>query len=232
MENFLYNDISAQLEKQIRSEAFAVGEKLPSERVLAQQYGVSRNVVREALRTLSEKGLVEIRMGKGTYIPAHRDEQIAARLGDAISNSTATLFEILEVREALELAIVAKSVARAGAEDVERLKRIYEAMEKARGNPERFVALDEKFHIGLAQSCGNSTFVLLTNVFYRLTDQRLFEISRLFPERIESAQTEHKKLIRSIEKHDSEAALATMRVHLRDIREDLSKMNIDGSKNS
>lgn len=232
MENFLYNDISEQLEKQIRADVYAAGEKLPSERELAQQYGVSRNVVREALRTLSEKGLVDIRMGKGTYIPAHRDEQIAARLGDAICNSTTTLFEILEVRETLELAIVVKAADRAGPEDMERLKRTYAAMEKARSSPERFVALDEKFHIQLAQSCGNSTFVLLTNVFYRLTDQGLFAISRLFPSRIASAQEEHKNIIRSIEKHDSAAALETMRLHFKDIREDLSKMNTNNMRNS
>lgn len=224
MEKFLYNDIAVQLEKQIRSDVFTAGEKLPSERFLAQQYSVSRNVVREALRTLSERGLVEIRIGKGAYIPVHRDEQIAARLGDAICNGTATLSEILEVREALELTIVAKSAVCSTAEDVRQLKKIYASMEKSRSDPEYFVTLDEQFHIELAHTCGNSLFVLLTNVFYRVTDRKLFSISRLFPERIESAQEEHKKIIRSIERHDREAALENMRVHLRDVREDIEKI--------
>lgn len=232
MEKFLYDDILTQLEEQIRSDAFGAGEKLPSERFLAQHYGVSRNVVREALRTLSERGLVEVRMGKGAYIPAHRDEQIAARLGDAICSSTATLSDILEVREALELAIVVKSAQRSTEADVKRLKQIYSALEKERGNPKRFAALDAQFHIALAQACGNSTFVMLTNVFYHVTDRKLFNLSLLFPERIESAQAEHRKIILGVEKHDAEAALATMHDHLRDIREYISKMNEAGMSNS
>lgn len=232
VEKFLYNDIAFQLEKQIRSNAFSEGQKLPSERFLAQQYGVSRNVIREALRTLSERGLVGIRTGKGAYVPMHRDEQIAERLGNAICNSTATLSEILEVREALELTIVEKSAVRSAAEDIRRLKKIYCAMERACSNPEHFVALDERFHIELAHTCGNSMFVLLTNVFYRVTDQKLFRISRLFPERIESAQTEHANIISSIEKHDAEAALENMRIHLRDVREDIEKMNEIVDENS
>lgn len=232
VEKFLYNDIAGQLEKQIRWNAFAADEKLPSERFLAQQYGVSRNVIREALRTLSERGLVEIRIGKGAYLSANRDEQIAARLGEAICNGTATLSEILEVREVLELTIVEKSALCSTAEDVRHLKKIFAAMEKSRSDPEHFVALDEQFHLELAPTCGNRLFVLLTNVFYHVTDQKLFSISRLFPERIESAQTEHKEIIRSIEMHDAEAARENMRIHLRDVSEDIERMNAAGKSDS
>ena len=228
VEKFLYSDIAGQLERQIRRNAFTTDEKLPSERFLSQQYGVSRNVIREALRTLSERGLVEIRIGKGAYLSAHRDEQMAARLGDVICNGTATLSEILEVREALELTIVEKSAECSAAEGIERLKKIYAAMEKSRCDPEHFVALDEQFHLELATTCGNSLFVLLTNVFYHVTDQKLFSISRLFPERIESAQEEHKRIIRSIETHDGTAARENMKLHLRDVRDDIEKMNTFG----
>ena len=70
MSNYLYTNIVEELEESIRSGKLSEGMKLPSERALAEEYGVSRNVVREAYKIMSEKGIVDIQIGKGAFVCA------------------------------------------------------------------------------------------------------------------------------------------------------------------
>ena len=77
--DYLYADIYKKLEEKIKN--MEVGEKLPSERAMVQEYGVSRNVLREALVLLSERGLIEIRPGKGSYVTNQHKASLAKQFG-------------------------------------------------------------------------------------------------------------------------------------------------------
>ncbi|MEX2461547.1 MAG: GntR family transcriptional regulator [Paenibacillaceae bacterium] len=106
MKKLLYNEISDQIERKINEGIYSEGKKLPSERLLSDEYGVSRNVIREAVRLLSEKGLLEIKPGKGIYVISPNGEMITDAIKRVLQTKGATLHEMLEVREALETSVI------------------------------------------------------------------------------------------------------------------------------
>ena len=136
MADFLYNNIAQQLEKEIQG--LPEGTRLPSERDMAQKYGVSRNVLREAVRLLSEKGLLNSQPGRGIYVANDSKGKFADRLEELLLHSDSGLAEMVEVRESLEMAIVEKAVLKASDADVRDLMRLYQAMEAARDDVEGF----------------------------------------------------------------------------------------------
>lgn len=224
MPDFLYATISEQIEGKILDGSYTLGEKLPSERRMSEEFGVSRNVVREALRALSEKGLVNIHTGKGVFVTIPDDGLIANKLETAIISSKYSLLDVLEVRESIELSVIKKASKLATEENITSLKKIYAKMEECRKNATGFVANDIKFHSELAKCTKNRMYELLTNVFLKLVDEKIFMLSMIYPMRIESAQTEHKDIIDAIEAHDSQRASSVIRVHLEYIRKELTNM--------
>ena len=97
MATTLSAEIAAKLENKVK--LMKVGEKLPSERKLAEELGVSRNMLRESLRVLSEKGVIEILPGKGAYVSNRQEDRIADQLTDILFDSKSNLIDIVEVRK-------------------------------------------------------------------------------------------------------------------------------------
>lgn len=205
MTGFLYNDVAARIEKEIRP--LEVGTRLPSEREMAVNYGVSRNVLREALRLLSEKGILVIHPGKGVYVANESRDRFADRLEDMLQYSDSDLNDIVEVRKTLELGVVQKAVEKATEQDIQDLRQLYDEMEIARTNIQEFNRLDRQFHIRLAKCTQNSLYTILVDVFFQLTDEKLFFLTQLFPSRTNSAQREHLELIESMRQRNASQAL-------------------------
>lgn len=211
MADFLYNHIAQQLEKEIQG--LPEGTRLPSERDMAQKYGVSRNVLREAVRLLSEKGLLSSQPGRGIYVTNDSKGKFADRLEELLLHSDSGLAEMVEVRETLEMAIVEKAVLKATQQDVQDLMRLYQAMEGAREDVEGFNRLDREFHVRMAKCTQNSIFPILVNAFFQITDEKLFLLTELFPGRIASAQREHRRFVEAILNRDVQEGLAVARKH-------------------
>ena len=211
MADFLYNNIAQQLEKEIQG--LPEGTRLPSERDMAQKYGVSRNVLREAVRLLSEKGLLNSQPGRGIYVANDSKGKFADRLEELLLHSDSGLAEMVEVRESLEMAIVEKAVLKASDADVRDLMRLYQAMEAARDDVEGFNRLDREFHVQLAKCTHNTIFPILINAFFQITDEKLFLLTELFPGRIDSAQREHRRCVEAILNRDVEEGRAVARKH-------------------
>jgi Transcriptional regulators len=211
MTNLIYNDISVQLEEKIRG--MEVGEKLPSERTMAEMFGVSRNMLRESLRLLSEKGIIEIRPGKGVYVADKKDKKLVEQLESLLFDQENSLIDIVEARETLELAVLLKAVEKADREDIQTLEEIFKHMEEARNNVKVFNEHDIEFHVRLAKSTKNSMFPLLISTLYNLTDRKLFRLTELYPSRVVSAQREHRSIISAIRNRDMELAREVARKH-------------------
>lgn len=224
MNNFLYEDIVVDIKEQIESGKLIEGEKLPSERMMVEKYGVSRNVIREALKVLSEKELVSIRPGKGAYVNILDNEQVFKKLELAVLASKSTLLEILDVREIVEKAIVQKAVEKAKPIDIEKLKDLYEKMQSHLILHTNFASEDAKFHEELANCSGNSMLKVLIKTFYTLTDKKLFLVSQLYSRKLEQAQCEHKVIIEAIEERDTQKAVDAMSRHMACIREQLESL--------
>lgn len=219
MSNFLYNDISEQLEEKIHD--MPVGAKLPSERTMAEEFGVSRNVLREALRVLSEKGIIEIHSGRGAFVADKQNEKLVSQLESILFENVNSLSDIEEVREAVELAVFEKAVERATDEDIQILEEIYGELELSKENPKKYNSADIRFHIQVANSTHNSVFPVLISALYNLTDKKLFRITELYPTRVNSGQREHRAIIDAIKKRDVNAARAVGQKHfnIKDILE-------------
>ncbi|UTH72369.1 FadR/GntR family transcriptional regulator [Chromobacterium sp. IIBBL 290-4] len=150
------------LGQQLAAGRWPVGCKMPTEPELAEELGISRNTVREAIRVLLYAGLLEVRQGDGTYVRA------VINPGEAMRTiSRASLREHLEVRCLLE-----ESAARLAAEraDDGELSRIAAALEQLRGDPasdtpENYAQRDIVFHVAIADACGNQALAGLYRYF-------------------------------------------------------------------
>ena len=142
MSALLYNDVCSKIEQQIKDNIYIEGEKLPSERTMSIEYGVSRNVIRESVRLLSEKGLLEIKPGKGIYAKKPDGELITDSIKRVLQSKGATLLEMTEVREALEIAVIQKAVERVTTENMKELKSTFNEMEKHVRDVPRFIEYD------------------------------------------------------------------------------------------
>jgi GntR family transcriptional repressor for pyruvate dehydrogenase complex len=216
----LYEQIVQQVEESIHKGTLKPGDQLPPERELAQQFGVSRTAVREAVKALREKGLVEAYPGRGTFIMDGASYSIRLSLDRMMKVGQAEGSGYLaEVREILEPEIAALAATRAGEEDLAAMREAVAVMNDAKKDPEAFIEADLDFHLALAEAAANPLILsLIDSIVGLLREQRM----RIFqveggPER---GQYHHKRVLEAIEHRDSAGAREAMKAHLGQVRED------------
>ena len=208
----LYRQIADQIAALIERGEYAVGARLPPERDLAQQLGVSRPSVREALIALEVEGYVEVRVGSGVYV-----------LGPRPANSTARLpadsgpFELIKARWLIEAECAALAAKHATRAQVRGMEEALEQMDAERAKGNMPLAADRQFHLRIAEGSGNSALAL---VVHTLWDQRtgplFLRLEHHFdtPGLWEAALAEHRAIVEAIARHDAQGARAAMRRHM------------------
>ncbi len=216
----LYEQIVDQIESRIVAGELKVGDQLPSERELAEQFMVSRIAVREAVKSLRQKGLVEIRPGRGTFVTngtpgaVRHSLDMLMKFGSAEGSSN-----LVEVREILEPEIAALAATRITEGHIAKMKKAVEIMETALNDAETFVEADLDFHIALAEGTLNPIILILINsIIGLLREQR--KRTGLVPGGLERGQHHHKIILDAIIRRDSQAARQAMQDHLQQVRED------------
>jgi GntR family transcriptional repressor for pyruvate dehydrogenase complex len=219
----LYEQIVQQIEDSILGGDLKGGEQLPAERELAQQFGVSRTAVREAMKTLREKGLVEAYAGRGTFVTHGTARSMRQTLDRMMRTGPSEgAVHLVEVREILEPEIAALAARRADEDARSAMRESITVMDAARLDPEGFIEGDLDFHLALAEAAGNPLILsLIDSIVGLLREQRL----RTYyvdggPER---GQYHHKRILEAIERRDPRSARDAMYAHLRQVREDSSK---------
>jgi GntR family transcriptional repressor for pyruvate dehydrogenase complex len=216
----LYEQIVQQVEESIHKGAMKPGDQLPPERELAQQFGVSRTAVREAVKALREKGLVEAYPGRGTFITDGTSYSMRQSLDRMLRVGQAEGSGFLaEVREILEPEIAGMAAARADAEDLASMREQIAVMDGARREPDEFIEADLDFHLALAEAAANPIILsLIDSIVGLLREQRMgiFQVEG-GPER---GQYHHKKIMEAIEHRDAAGAREAMKAHLQQVRED------------
>jgi GntR family transcriptional regulator, transcriptional repressor for pyruvate dehydrogenase complex len=209
----LYQQVADQIRKLIEQGSFGPGSRLPPERELALQLGVSRPSLREALIALDIHGIVEIRMGSGVYVCAARlpaDVEMRA-LGESPS-------ELMQARAVLESSVIALAAARATRQGLDRVKTCLDAMRHEMQRGDHPVETDRRFHVGIAELAGNS---ILARMVGELFDGRHEAISSRMARRSESAHAwevafqEHERIYQALEARDPQEAAAAMSTHLK-----------------
>ena len=209
--------IAARLREAIFAGRYALGERLPAERELAEHFGASRGTVREALKRLEEQRLLVRRMGSGTFV--NHEQSLES---SDISDRTSPL-ELIEVRLALEPAICRLAALNGTARDLSKLGESIEKLEQAK-DLDSFSQADEAFHLCLAEATHNP---LMIHLFSFTNAVRAHEQWALMKEKILSANNidrynqQHRQIYEALRSRDVEAAVSAIESHLKKAREDL-----------
>ena len=216
----LYEQIVQQIEESILKGTLKAGDQLPAERELAQRFGVSRTAVREAVKALREKGLVEAYSGRGTFITdgtsqaVRQSFDLMVKIGQPEGST-----DLAEVRSILEPEIAALAAERASEADRTTLREAVAVMDRSLKDADAYIEADLDFHLALAEAAANPLILsLIDSIVGLLREQRL----RIFrveggPER---GQVHHKRILEAMEKRDAKMAREAMKVHLEQVRED------------
>jgi GntR family transcriptional repressor for pyruvate dehydrogenase complex len=216
----LYEQIVQQIEESVLRGVLKAGDQLPAERDLALQFGVSRTAVREAVKALREKGLVEAYSGRGTFITDGTSQAIRHSIGLMIKIGQPNgSNHLAEMRGILEPEIAALAATRIQETHLTLMREAVALMNRAQEDPDAYIEADLDFHLALAEAADNPLILsLLDSIVALLREQRI----RIFqveggPSR---GQYHHKRILQAVEQHDPEKARAAMRAHLQQVRED------------
>jgi DNA-binding FadR family transcriptional regulator len=219
----LYRQIADQIRALIRSREFAAGARLPPERDLARQLGVSRPSVREALIALEVEGLVEVKIGSGIYVLEPRSD------GEAGTPVQAAMgpFELLRARWIIESECAALAAKVAKRPQIAAIEEALQQMEAVANDEKRQpLAGDRLFHLRIAEATGNGALVAVVKMLWEERMGPLF--ARLehhydSPSQWTHAIAEHRAVLDAIARRDMPGARAAMQRHLDKAYKRLSK---------
>ena len=214
----LYRQIAEQLRQLMASGEFAVGSRLPAERDLALQLGVSRPSVREALIALEVEGMIEVRTGSGIYVQSHSTTK--NRKTRKITDTPADWgpLEVMSARLLIESEVAALAATHAQKSDLKAIKAGLQQMKLEAARDEVPRDGDEAFHEAIAKACGNSVLLDTVQRYWQARNGPLFErLGDYFehPQSWQAAIAEHQQVLLAIEAHDATAARKAMQKHLK-----------------
>lgn len=216
----IYENIVEQIEQQILSGNLTPGDKLPSERELGEQFEVSRTAVREAMKTLRQKGLVEINPGRGTFVIDSTSQAMRHSLGLMVKiEQLEGTQNLVEVREIIEPEIAALAARRATYEDFAAMSESITAMDNALDDADAFIEADLNFHLALAEGTQNALVLVLIDALIDVLRELRKRTSQT-PGGLERAQYHHKLILQAVERRDLDGARECMRTHMQQVRED------------
>jgi DNA-binding FadR family transcriptional regulator len=217
----LYRQIADQIAELIEKGEYGAGERLPPERDLAKQLGVSRPSVREALIALEVEGYVEVRVGSGVYVvgagPALRSPPLPADSGP---------FELIRARWLIEAECAALAAKEATRAQVRAMEEALDQMEAERDRGVMPLAADRLFHMRIAEGSGNSALALVVKTLWDQRTGPLFlRLEHHFdtPELWGVAIQEHRAIVAAIARHDGAGARLAMRQHMNHAAKRFSK---------
>jgi GntR family transcriptional repressor for pyruvate dehydrogenase complex len=204
-----------------------VGDQLPSERELSELFGVSRTAVRDAVNALREKGLVEVRPGKGTFIADIADRSLGV-VRDSLGLMVGSMLDkgladLIQVRTILEPEIAAIAAACAREEDLETLQSALDTMESALDDADVFIESDLEFHLALAKATQNPLIPVLIDPIIDLLRDHRWRMS-MVEGGSERGQYHHRRIFSAVLKRDPAAARKAMTAHMEQVVQDSSAL--------
>jgi GntR family transcriptional repressor for pyruvate dehydrogenase complex len=212
----LTDKVAEALVRLIRGGEYADGSRLPSEKEMAERFGVSRTVIREAVSRLKSEGLVESFQGKGVFV-RRTSADVPFRIDQGATDSVRSVLHIVELRKGIEAEAAALAAARRSEGELKEIQRALRELERHAHGGEGGVAADKAFHRAIAQATGNPHLLSLWDFIgqflgsaIRLT--RAYEAQH--PKLIGQVRREHGAVADAIARRDPEAARTAARRHL------------------
>ena len=220
----LTEEIVRQVENLILNQELRLGDALPPERELAAQMQVSRNILREAISMLVQKGLLEVRPGSGTYVARPSADFLRDSLDFFVRFRDSGLYDLIEARYALETHIAYLAAQQATEEDSEFIFARLRELETTVGDPERYVEADVCFHSAVAKAAKNEILQLMLDSIRGALRENIRILLEHHPTAVEDAMRFHRRIARAVREHSPEEARAAMREHLKSVRRGLEEL--------
>lgn len=222
----LYEQVLEILETKITAGDFHVGDRLPTENELSSIYRVSRTVIREAIKVLKEKGLVETRVAKGTFVVASVSKGIGSSFDDAVKlNPNGGFKHLIEVRLILEPEMAHLAAIRASDGDIAKMQQAIVEMDEAiqKNDVNDYLKSDYAFHMAMAETTGNPLIsIIIAPVVNLMRDQQYYHLSHVVDGNKRS-QHNHIRIMEGISQHDSIAARNAMYQHILQVQSDMEE---------
>jgi len=210
----LSDKVTEAILQTIVSSRLKPGDALPPERELGKQFGVSRTVIREAVRALAAKGLLEVRSGSGVRIVAVDESTVRESMRHFVHGSSLEYEKVDEMRRVLEVAAAGLAAERATGDDIAAIDETIDAFENECRNLEKSVLHDLAFHRAIARATHNELFLVLhDSMGEMLLEVRRRNLSRGRDER-RLVVAMHRQIRDAVAAHDAPAAQQAMRDHL------------------
>ncbi|KLU63236.1 HTH-type transcriptional regulator LutR [Peptococcaceae bacterium CEB3] len=222
----IYEEIAEQLRKLVAGGKLKPGDRLPSERELAERLQVSRASVREALSALEMMGLVEVRSGEGTYVRHVNMDSVVAPLAWVLALEKDTVEQLMEVRKILETQAVRLAAERAEEPEIREMSEALEIMRQDLETGELGEVADHRFHFAITQATHNQILVRIMNSISDTMHETL-KISRrkMFSSKpmLEKLYHEHAGIWEAVRERDPAKASQRMLDHLIGVEEETLK---------
>jgi GntR family transcriptional regulator, transcriptional repressor for pyruvate dehydrogenase complex len=204
----------------ISSNGYESGDRLPPERVLVEQLGVSRTVVREALSLLETRGLLQVEHGRGAVVSDNGTRALHDNLESILRVRPNTIWELMEMREALEVQVAGLAAERANQQDIVAMRAALDKMRSKIDAPEGYVDADVEFHELLARSAHNEVLLRMIEPItgLLLASRRMTGAQ---PPNARRALRAHEEILKQVEAGNTEGAREAMRDHLATTKGDI-----------
>lgn len=209
------------IKQQIEEGALSPGDRLPSERALAEQLEVSRTSIKEAFVVMQSEGLIEVKHGSGARLLKDNTEDIMIKMNLIINQTTLNIVELMELRQAVEGEAASLAAIRSSKDDLAKIKTALENLEKAVLNKELAAEEDLQFHVSIAKASRNLLFV---EVMYLLSQRMLTalatsrEETQKKPGKSLMIYEEHITIFEAIADGDAALAREAMNNHLSNVK--------------
>lgn len=215
----LSQSVAGELEEAILAGRFEIGARLPSEQTLADQFGVSRNVIREALKMVQTHGLVNIVNGAGVFVAQPNPGTTGAALGRylRLAGLDSSLGSLYETRKIIEGANARLAAERAHPDDLTALAKCLARMNSSIASMDQWTEADLDFHLGIAHAAHNPFLSMILEPLVGQLHDVIADGYRV-PGAVETGSKGHQRIYKALVEHDADAAERAMLQHLEDSR--------------
>ena len=223
----LPNKVRSQLLQMIAAGKLTPGDRLMPERELASELEVSRNVVREAIRSLVDANVLEARQGAGVFVASLHVESLIEPLELILALDNATLHSLAQARLAIEPGIAALAAHQASDEDIEALDRLIEASgASAPDDSEQLRAIDVELHARVVRMTENPFLARIMESIGRLARSSR-DFTNSMPRMRTAAHEDHERIVAALRARDPEAARDAMADHLKHVERTLAEVAME-----
>jgi GntR family transcriptional repressor for pyruvate dehydrogenase complex len=206
-------EIIHRLQSMVHSDHLKPGDRLPPERQLSVLLGVSRNSVREAIKSLEQQGMLVSRPGAGTYLTENQESDPGTALGKVFSQERHRIADIFELRLILEPQIAHLAAQRVRKDELTYLQKLTELYEEAIRSELPTLDFDQNFHDAIASATGNHAIIKLMDAMHEVLRESR-DVTLQSSRRTANSLRDHVRILDALKRGDAHAAQHAMYEHL------------------